>query len=96
MFKHECTIDIERKRGSRPPAKKKKKNTSRTQRPVVCIVYERLKAHLENGLGSDPFHRFSQESSLNSAFHTRATVNGVRCTAQSVTRLRREGRDAAC
>lgn len=51
-----------------------KRNTSRTQSPIVCILYQRLKAHLEGGLGSDPFHWFSQESNLNSAFHTRATA----------------------
>lgn len=51
-----------------------KRNTSHTQSPIVCILYQRLKAHLEGGLGSDPFHWFSQESNLNSAFHTRATV----------------------
>lgn len=55
----------------RPPAKKE---TLPAQSPIVCSLYQRLKAHLEGGLGSDPFHWFSQESNLNSAFHTRATA----------------------
>ncbi len=32
-----------------------KRNTSCTQRPVVCILYQRLKAHLEGGLAQIHF-----------------------------------------
>lgn len=84
----EFAIDKERRGGGSEHLPKR--NTSHTQRAIVCIVSLRLKAHLECGLGLDPFHQFSQKSNLNSAFRTRVAairfLNSVERAHRSDTR----------